>query len=292
MTATFTVACVQMNSGESVAENLRRAGELLKQAADGGATLAALPEYFAILSADETRKLAAAEADGAGPIQDFLSESAARHKMHLVGGAIPIRAAKDSDNAKQADAEKDSDGATKTEKTGGRVFSSCILFAPDGKRIARYDKMHLFRFDGAGGKIDETKTIVAGGEVVAANTPLGKIGLAVCYDIRFPELFRAMHSPDIIVAPSAFTPETGAAHWRVLLRARAVENLAHIVAPAQAGTHPGGRETFGDSVVLDGWGRILNAAQSRGDEVVFAKIDGEEREQMRAKLPALSHRLL
>ena len=265
MTAIFTVACVQMNSGDSVGGNLGRAGELLRRAAGGGAIFAALPEYFAILSADETRKLAAAETDGAGPIQDFLADSAARHKMYLVGGAIPLRAA------------------------DGRVFSSCLLFAPDGKRIARYDKMHLFRFDG---KIDETKTIVPGGEVVAVDTPLGKIGLAVCYDIRFPEIFRAMHSPDIIVAPSAFTPETGAAHWRVLLRARAAENLAHVIAPAQAGMHPGGRETFGDSVVIDGWGRVLNAAQTAGDEVIFAEINGGEREQMRARLPALSHRLL
>ena len=265
MTAIFTVACVQMNSGDSVGGNLGRAGELLRRAADGGAIFAALPEYFAILSADETRKLAAAETDGAGPIQDFLADSAARHKMYLVGGAIPLRAA------------------------DGRVFSSCLLFAPDGRRIARYDKMHLFRFDG---KIDETKTIVPGGEVVAVDTPLGKIGLAVCYDIRFPEIFRAMHSPDIIVAPSAFTPETGAAHWRVLLRARAAENLAHVIAPAQAGMHPGGRETFGDSVVIDGWGRVLNAAQTAGDEVIFAEINGGEREKMRARLPALSHRLL
>ena len=265
MTAIFTVACVQMNSGDSVGGNLGRAGELLRRAAGGGAIFAALPEYFAILSADETRKLAAAETDGAGPIQDFLADSAARHKMYLVGGAIPLRAA------------------------GGRVFSSCLLFAPDGRRIARYDKMHLFRFDG---KIDETKTIVPGGEVVAVDTPLGKIGLAVCYDIRFPEIFRAMHSPDIIVAPSAFTPETGAAHWRVLLRARAAENLAHVIAPAQAGMHPGGRETFGDSIVIDGWGRVLNAAQTAGDEVIFAEINGGEREQMRARLPALSHRLL
>lgn len=265
MRENFIVACLQMNSGDSVPENLARADELLRRAADGGAEFAALPEYFAILSADEKRKLAAAEEDGAGPIQDFLAAAAARHKMHLAGGAIPIRA------------------------RDGRVFSSCILFAPDGKRIARYDKMHLFRFDG---KIDETETVARGDSVVAADTPLGRIGLAVCYDVRFPELFRAMNSPDILVIPSAFTPETGAAHWRLLLRARAVENLAHVIAPAQAGRHPGGRETFGDSVVIDGWGRILNAAQTRDDEIVFAKINAEERAAQRARLPALSHRLL
>lgn len=266
MGASFTAACVQMNSGDSAAENLARAKELLQFAADGGAALAALPEYFAVLSADETRKLAEAEQDGGGPIQDFLAESAARHRFYVVGGAIPLRA------------------------PDGRVFSSCLLFAPDGSRIARYDKMHLFRFAAEDGKIDETKTVAPGDAIVAADTPLGKIGLAVCYDARFPELFRAMHSPDIIVIPSAFTRETGAAHWRLLLRARAAENLAHIIAPAQAGTHPGGRRTFGDSIVINGWGRVINAAKTAGDEVVFADIDGEEREQMRARLPALSHR--
>lgn len=254
-----------MNSGDSVADNLARAGKLLQAAADGGALLAALPEYFAVLSSDETLKLKAAEKDGAGPIQEFLAEQAARHKIHIVGGAIPIVADK------------------------SRVFSSCLLFAPSGERIARYDKMHLFRFDG---KIDETQTIARGNEVVSVPTSLGNIGLAICYDLRFPELFRKMNSPDIIVAPAAFTPETGAAHWRVLLRARAVENLAHIIAPAQAGVHPGGRKTFGDSVVVDGWGQVIGEAKTAEDEVIFATINSEERQQQRKRLPALSHRLL
>ena len=242
-----------------------RAEKLLQKAADGGAMLAALPEYFATMSADEQCKVIAAEKDGAGPIQDFLSAAAAKYKMHIVGGAIPIRA------------------------FDGKVFSSCLLFAPDGERIARYDKMHLFRFDG---KIDETKTIIPGDSIVAADTPLGRIGLAVCYDVRFPELFRAMQSPDIFVVPSAFTPETGAAHWRLLLRARAAENLAHIVAPAQAGVHPGGRKTFGDSVIVDDWGKVIGAAQTAGDEVIFAEIDSAGRERRRERLPALSHRRL
>ncbi|MGI9307152.1 MAG: carbon-nitrogen hydrolase family protein [Gammaproteobacteria bacterium] len=266
MAETFTAACVQMNSGDDVARNLARAGELLARAAGEGAALAALPEYFALISADETRKLAAAEQDGAGPIQDFLSAAAARHKIYLAGGALPIAA------------------------ENGRVRSACPLYAPSGERIARYDKIHLFRFLGRECTADETGTVAAGDAPVCAQTPLGKIGLAVCYDLRFPELFRAMDAPDIIIAPSAFTRETGAAHWELLLRARAVENLAHIIAPAQAGEHPGGRKTFGNSLIADGWGRILAAANTDGDEVIFAEINGAEREEMRRRLPALSHR--
>ncbi|MBE8158240.1 MAG: carbon-nitrogen hydrolase family protein, partial [Betaproteobacteria bacterium] len=172
----------------------------------------------------------------------------------------------------------------------GRVFSACMLFAPNGERIARYDKMHLFRFQGRETKVDETKTVAAGKSPVCVQTPLGKIALSVCYDLRFPELFRAADAPDIIAAPSAFTVETGAAHWELLLRARAVENLAHIIAPAQAGTHPGGRKTFGHSMLVDCWGRVLAAAKSGGGEVVFAEINGEEREAFRKRLPALLHR--
>ena len=268
MPKNFTAAVIQMNSGDEVAANLARAGELLMQAADGGAALAALPEFFAVLSADESRKLAVKEQDNAGPIQDFLAAAAARHKMYIVGGALPICAG------------------------GGRVFSACLLYSPDGTRLARYDKMHLFRFASQHGAIDETTTIAHGGQTVAVDTPLGRMGLAVCYDLRFPEIFRAMQNPDIIIIPSAFTTETGAAHWQVLLRARAIENLAHVVAPAQAGEHPGGRKTFGNSAIIDGWGRVLAAAAGNGDEVIFADIDGGIREQQRARLPALQHRLL
>ena len=253
-----------MNSGDDVGRNLARAAELLAEAADGGASLVALPEFFPLLCADEQKKLAAKEDDNRGPIQDFLAESAVRHRMHLVGGAIPIDAG------------------------GGRVFSSCPLYAPDGERLARYDKMHLFRF---GGRIDETATIAPGKNPCAVDTPLGRIGLAVCYDLRFPELFRAMAEPDMIVIPSAFLPETGRAHWRTLLQARAIENLAHIVAPAQWGEHPGGRKTYGDSAIIDGWGRTLAAAED-GEGVIFAEIDGKERQTQRNRLPALGHRLL
>ena len=261
----FTAACIQMNSGAQVADNLRRADALLAKAAAGGAQLAALPEFFALLSADE--QLAIAESEDGGAIQDFLSAAAARYQMYIVGGTLPI-VAPDS-----------------------RVFSSCLLYAPDGERIARYDKMHLFRFFGKT-RMDETVTIAPGDSPLCVQTPLGKIGLAVCYDLRFPELFRAMDTPDIIVAPAAFTPQTGNAHWHILLRARAVDNIAHIIAPAQAGEHPGGRQTFGHSAIVDGWGNILAAAAGCGDEVIFAEIDGTERNRQREMLPILSHRLI
>jgi nitrilase len=213
-----TVACLQMNSGGEVAANLALANDLLQQAAAGGAQLAALPEFFPLIAADETFKLSIAEKDDDGPIQNFLSRSAATHRMYIVGGTLPIDAG------------------------SGRVFSSCLLYGPDGTRLARYDKIHLFRFSGHKQTIDETVTIIPGDTVTVVDTELGRIGLAVCYDLRFPELFRAMEQPDIIIVPSAFTRETGAAHWEVLLRARAVENLAHVLAPAQAGVHLGGRK--------------------------------------------------
>ena len=268
MSESFTVACIQMNSGDDVGKNLTRAGELLSQAADGGASLAALPEYFSLIAADENKKLTVAEKDGSGAAQDFLSAAAAQHGMYIVGGALPITA------------------------EDGRVSSACILYAPDGNRIARYDKMHLFRFTGRETSVDESKTIAPGSMPVCVSTPLGKIGLSVCYDLRFPELFRTMDSPDIIIAPSAFTVETGTAHWEILLRARAVENLAHVIAPAQAGTHPGGRKTYGHSMIVDGWGKILAAAKSEKEEVIFAVIDSDERKALRTMLPALSHRLI
>lgn len=268
MKNSFTAAAIQMNSGDEVAANLARAGELLAQAAAGGAVLAALPEFFALIAADEHRKLAIKEQDNSGPIQDFLAAAAARHRMYIVGGALPIDAG------------------------NGRVFAACPLYAPDGARLARYDKMHLFRFSGKHNAVDETMTITRGDKVVAVDTPLGRLGLAVCYDLRFAEFFHAMQTPDIIVIPSAFTAETGAAHWKPLLRARAIENMAHVIAPAQAGEHPGGRKTFGNSMIIDGWGRVLSAASNTGDEVVFASIDGAERARQRRRLPALNHRLL
>lgn len=265
MDDSFVAACIQMNSGADVQDNLERAEALLAQAAESGARLAALPEFFSLMSADETLKLAAAEADGEGPAQDLLARAARRHCMYIAGGTLPVAA------------------------PDGRVFSACMLFAPDGSRIARYDKIHLFRFDGEDGRIDESRTIAPGRQPAAADTPLGRIGLSVCYDLRFPELFRRLGA-DIILAPSAFTRETGAAHWKVLLRARAIENMAHVIAPAQAGEHPGGRTTFGSSMIIDAWGEVLAAADSGGEEVILAEINAGDRRRQREKLPALQHR--
>ena len=279
MSDSFTAACIQMNSGDSVANNLARAAQLLSQAADGGAQLAALPEFFPILSGDETRKLQVAETDGDGPIQNFLSGAAARHRMYIVGGAIPITAPSQS-------AQR-----TASQTAPQKIRAACLLHAPDGSRLARYDKMHLFCFQGKTTRADETATIESGDAIVAVDTPLGRIGLSICYDLRFPELYRAMQA-DILVAPSAFTVETGAAHWELLLRARAVENMAHLIAPAQVGVHPGGRTTYGHSQIIDSWGQLLATAGGEDEAVIFARIDAEERRNQRTRLPALSHRKL
>lgn len=263
----FTAACVQMRSGDDVGKNLARAGELLAVAKQRGAELTALPEFFPVLCADETRKLEVAEEFGAGPIQDFLRDAAKEHKMHILGGALPLRA------------------------PGGKVFASSLLYAPDGKLLARYDKMHLFRFSGRRATVDETQTIVPGAKPVAVETPLGRMALSVCYDLRFPEFYRAL-AADIIFAPAAFTVETGEAHWEILLRARAVENLAHLIAPAQCGEHPGGRRSYGNSAIVGPWGEILARADGKNETVLTATISATTRQTRRTRLPALSHRLL
>ena len=265
-----------MESGDDFADNLSRAESLLLRAAEMGAQVAALPEFFPLLSADESAKLAIAENPGDGPAQNLLSRVAAERKMFILGGTIPIR--------------------SESEEEAERVYAASILFAPDGGAAARYDKIHLFRFAGSRREYDETRSIIpgeAGGKNIAtAQTPFGKFGLSVCYDLRFPELYRAMGSPDVIFAPSAFTRETGAAHWELLLRARAVENLAHVVAPAQGGTHPGGRGTHGHSMIVGPWGEVLACAPDSGDAVICAEISAEERQVLRNRLPCLQNRQL
>ena len=272
----FRAACVQMESGDNLADNLARAQNLLAQAAQQGAQLAALPEFFTLLSADESAKLAIAEKPGEGPAQNLLAQAAKQHKMFILGGTIPIR--------------------PESPQEKNRVHAASILFGPDGKQIARYDKIHLFQFAGSRRQYDESRSIAPGlpGEqnIVAPKTTLGKFGLSVCYDLRFPELYRAMKNPDVIFAPSAFTRETGAAHWELLLRARAVENLAHVIAPAQGGTHPGGRGTHGNSMIVGPWGEILARAPDSGDAVVCADISAEERKALRQRLPCLQNRKL
>ena len=266
--APVRIAAVQTVSGPDVAENLRVAGELIAEAAGGGAQLVALPEYFPLITADEMAKVAVREADGRGPLQDFLRETAARHGIWLVGGTIPLVASVD-----------------------GKVRNSTLVYDSRGERVARYDKIHLFGFQKGSERYDEAATIEAGREVVTFDAPCGRVGLSVCYDLRFPELFRAMGAVDLIVLPAAFTYTTGRDHWEVLLRARAIENQCYVMAPAQGGRHPSGRVTWGHTLIADPWGQIL-ACRDEGPGVVWADVEPERIAAVRDSLPALRHRCL
>ena len=262
----FKVAAVQMVSTHKVAENLAAAAGLVAHAAAQGAALVVLPEYFCIMGMNERDKLAAREADGDGPIQSFLSETAARHGVWLVGGSVPLACARPD-----------------------RVRNSCLVYDARGARVARYDKIHLFGLDLDAERFDEANTIEPGDEPVAIDTPFGRIVVSICYDVRFPELYRSLGAADLILVPSAFTATTGRAHWETLLRARAIENLAWVVAPAQGGTHPSGRRTHGHSMVIDPWGAIRGCLPE-GPGVVIARVDPELQARLRAGLPALEHR--
>ncbi|CAL93912.1 carbon-nitrogen hydrolase family protein [Azoarcus olearius] len=262
------VAAVQTVSGPDVAANLRVVAELVAAAADDGAKLVALPEYFALISAVETDKVRLRERDGEGPLQHFLRETAARHRVWLVGGTVPLVAASDQ-----------------------KVRNTTLVYDDRGERVARYDKIHLFGFQRGAERYDEAATIEPGREVVCFDSPAGRTGLSVCYDLRFPELFRAMAEPDLIVLPAAFTHTTGRAHWEVLLRARAIENQCYVMAPAQGGCHPSGRVTWGHSMIVDPWGEIL-ACREEGPGFVAADLHPERIASVRASLPALEHRCL
>ncbi len=264
----FRVAAIQTVSGPDVAANLARASELIAEAASQGARLVTLPEYFGIMGMKDTDKVAARERDGDGPIQRFLADTARRHGIWLLGGSVPLES-----------------------PIEGKVFNSSLLYDERGERVARYDKIHLFGLDLGTEKFSEARTIVPGSEVKTVDSPFGRIGLSICYDLRFPELYRAMGTVDILFVPSAFTATTGRAHWEPLLRARAIENLAWVIAPAQGGTHPNGRETHGHSLIIDPWGAIV-AERAREPGVVIAEIDPTFQARMRASLPALEHRTL
>ncbi|MFM2397826.1 MAG: hypothetical protein RLZZ144_1076 [Pseudomonadota bacterium] len=264
----FKVAAVQMASGTKVEGNLNEARRHIEQAAQQGAKLVVLPEFFAIMGKNEMDKVNVREVDGSGAIQGFLSDMAKLYKIWLVGGSMPM--ATDSPN---------------------KVRNSCLVFNDLGERVARYDKIHLFNLDLGNERYHEGATIEAGDQVVVIDTPFGRIGLAICYDLRFPELFRAMKNVDIIVLPSAFTATTGKLHWQPLIRARAIENLAYVIAAAQGGYHVNGRETHGHTMVVDPWGRILDELQ-RGSGVVVAEINPTYQASLRASLPALSHRII
>ena len=266
-----SLVALQMVSGPEVAANLAVAAELLAKAADRGAQLAVLPENFALMGRRESDKLAVQEAEGDGLIQTFLAERAARHRLWLVGGTIPLRTAGDNQ----------------------RVRAACLLFDDQGCQVARYDKVHLFdvQLPDSPERYAESATIEPGDHYVVADTPFGRLGLAVCYDLRFPEQFRAMSAQgmDILALPAAFTAATGAAHWEILLRARAIENQCYVIASAQGGRHSNGRETFGDSLIVDPWGLILDRL-CEGAGVVLGKMDRAFLESVRQQFPVLEHR--
>jgi deaminated glutathione amidase len=264
------LAALQMVSTPHLDLNLQRATELIAQAAQAGAELVALPEYFCLMGHHDRDKLALAEAPGSGPIQQMLSEAAARHKLWLIGGTLPLRSPEPE-----------------------HVFNSVCVYAPDGTQAVRYDKMHLFRYDNGRERYDEGQVLCPGAQPVAFAAGALRVGLSVCYDLRFPELYRALMSPpcDLLVVPAAFTHTTGRAHWELLLRARAVENQCYVLAPAQGGLHANGRRTFGHSMVIDPWGEVL-AVQAEGEGVVMADLDASRIEAVRTQLPALAHRRL
>ena len=268
----LSMAAIQMVSEPGIATNLAMAADLLAEAAGRGAQLAVLPENFAQMGRRETDKLAVRETPGAGPIQDFLAEQAARHRLWLVGGTIPLRPAGD----------------------GQRVRAACLLFDDQGRQMARYDKAHLFdvQMMGSQERYAESATIEPGNLYVVADTPFGRLGLAVCYDLRFPEQFRAMvdQGMEILALPAAFTASTGAAHWETLLRARAIENQCYVIAAAQGGRHANGRETFGDSLLIDPWGLILDRL-AWGPGAALARMDRPFLENIRRQFPSLDHRV-
>ncbi len=264
------VAAIQMASGPQVGANLIEAERLARQAAEEGARLIVLPENFAIMGLSEADRLVACERPGEGPIQDFLSRLARGHNLWIIGGTIPMHSG-------QAD----------------KAYASSLVYNNDGDCVGRYDKLHLFdvSLEDSGEDYTESETTQPGDNIVVIDSPFGRLGLAVCYDIRFPELFRAMvaRGAEIFVVPAAFTAFTGKAHWEMLLRARAVENLCYVIASAQGGYHLNGRETYGHSMIIDPWGNILDELP-QGSGIVSATIDQQLGERIRSRFPALDHR--
>ncbi|MDA8225830.1 MAG: carbon-nitrogen hydrolase family protein [Betaproteobacteria bacterium] len=264
----FRVAAIQMASGPNVAANLAEAERLIARAATQGAQLVALPEYFAIMGLADTDKLAVMEDEHGGPIQKFLANMARKHKIWIIGGSVPLAAS-----------------------APNKVRNSCLVYDAHGHQVARYDKIHLFGLNLGTEHYQEENTIEPGNSIVVFDSPFGRIGLSICYDLRFPELYRAMKDVDIIVIPSAFTATTGKAHFETLVRARAIENLAYVIAPAQGGYHLSGRETHGDTMIVDPWGVVLDHLP-RGSGIVMASINPDYQAHLRSSLPALRHRTL
>ena len=264
----YRVAAAQMVSGADVAANLAQAADVVAMAARAGARLILLPENFGFMGLHPRDKLAVKEADGEGPQQAFLAEAARRHDAFVIGGSVPLA----TDDA-------------------ARVKQALLAYGPDGSRVARYDKIHLFRFTQGDEDYDEAKTISPGSTPRALDTPGGRVGLSICYDVRFPELYQALGDVALIVVPAAFTVPTGKAHWDMLLRARAVENQCYVLAAAQGGTHPGGRRTWGHSMLIDPWGEVV-ATHDDGPGVAVGDIDPARIADVRTRLPSLAHRTL
>jgi deaminated glutathione amidase len=264
----FKVAALQMASGPNVAGNLSEARRLIEKAVAQGARLVVLPEFFSIMGMKEDDMVAVREQIGSGVMQSFLAEMARKHRIWVVGGSIPVVA-----------------------NAPNKVRNTCLVYDDHGEQVARYDKIHLFNLDLGNEHYHEANTIEAGNQVVVVDSPFGRIGLAICYDLRFPELFRAMKNVDIVVLPSAFTATTGKMHWETLVRARAIENLTYVIAAAQGGYHVNGRETHGHSMIVDPWGRVLDELP-RGSGVVLAEVNPSYQASLRASLPALTHRTL
>lgn len=267
------IAAIQTVSGTTVAGNLEAARDLLAQAAREGAELAVLPEYFCLMGRRDTDKLAVRETFGEGPVQAFLADAARRLGLWIVGGTLPLAASDDA-----------------------HVRNTSLAYSPQGECVARYDKIHLFRYDNGSEQYDESRVIAPGAALQSFTLPsrdghAWRVGLSVCYDVRFPELYRGLGA-DLLLVPSAFTYGTGQAHWELLLRARAVENLAYVAAPAQGGRHESGRRTWGHSMVVDPWGGVLAQREDEGAGVVLAQLDAQRLAQVRAQLPALDHRVL
>jgi predicted amidohydrolase len=262
------IAALQMISGPRVGDNLRAAGRLIDEAVDQGAQLLALPEYFPIIGAADADRVRAREDFGQGPVQDWLAETAQRHGIWIFAGSIPLT-------------------ATVAEK----MRNSSLVYNPAGECVKRYDKIHLFGFRKGDEAYDESAFIEAGDQLAAVDTPFGRIALSICYDLRFPELYRALAPVDLIMMPAAFTDTTGRAHWEILLRARAIENQCYLLAVGQGGKHENGRVTHGNSMIVDPWGEILDR-KMKGPGVVIADLDHARIAEIRESLPALVHRTL
>jgi len=263
-----TIAAIQMVSTADVAHNIASARRLVAQAASAGATLVSLPEYWPIMGVTEFDKVGCAEQPGDGPIQRCMAQAAREHGIWLIGGTLPL-----------------------VSGDAAKVMNTTLVYNPDGEAVARYDKIHLFGFNQGREAYDEARTIVPGAQVGSFEAPFGRVGLSVCYDLRFPELYRAMGECALIVVPAAFTHTTGRAHWEVLLRARAIENQCYVLAAAQGGMHQNGRRTFGHSMLVDPWGEVKEVL-AEGEGVALGVIDADFLAGVRQSLPALKHRKL